>query len=81
MDFHILSEDGKIRNTAKLTFWLFENPLRHTQIWAKQVRGSLSSPYLAVGRQVPTETNWHAIVTFAVVQKYGDCAYILDIKI
>jgi hypothetical protein len=47
------SENMKKRNTAKLTFWLFENSLKHTQIWAKQTRGSLSNPYLAVGRQVP----------------------------
>jgi hypothetical protein len=32
------------------------------------VCGSLYSPYLAVGRQVSAEANWHAIVTFAVVQ-------------
>jgi hypothetical protein len=25
--------------TAKLTFWLFENPSIYIQIWAKQVRG------------------------------------------
>jgi alpha-glucosidase (family GH31 glycosyl hydrolase) len=57
--------------SAKVTIWLFENPLRNTQIWAKQVCGSLYSPYLAVGRQVSAEANWHAIVTFAVVRFFN----------
>jgi hypothetical protein len=30
---------GKKGTTAKLAFWLFENPPRYTQLWAKQVRG------------------------------------------
>jgi hypothetical protein len=59
---------GKKGKSAKVTIWLFENPLRNTQLWAKRVCGSLSSPYLAVGRQVSAEANWHAIVTFAVVR-------------
>jgi len=28
-------ENNKYRNTAKLTFWIFENPLGYTYIWAK----------------------------------------------
>jgi len=43
----------------------------------KRVCGSLSSPYLAVGRQVSAEANWHALVTFAVVLKNGRCLTIL----
>jgi hypothetical protein len=46
-----------LRKSAKVTIWLFENPLRNTQLWAKRVCGSLSSPYLAAGRQVSAEAN------------------------
>ena len=35
LELHSGQLERKKRNTAKLTFWIFENPLGYTYIWAK----------------------------------------------